>query len=261
MTETPDNLNDKIQNWLATEGYPLEFRTAHALRSAGLSVTMGLMLGQDQPREIDVVADSPFGTPSSDYTGRVRLLVECKYARKKPWIVLQSSSQHGGVVDLLATPHSANIDSEMIFRTAKHENTLLDTIHFTPKMVLGHGIVQAFGNSKHEDDLPYRTLMKVSSMAWEHATCLDQSSRVSTFYLVVLPVIIVDTHLVRAVYDPTKDSIQVDEIEAARINWSVGTHRAIVHVVSAKHLDDYAKAAQLSTMKLAQSLSLVIDNT
>lgn len=89
----------EIQKWIEQTGYPLELRTARALRSLGF-VDVGLsqyfqVPGEDKLRECDVVGSVDVSLNTSTWThGRppfdsVRLtaVIECKYTKLEPFVI------------------------------------------------------------------------------------------------------------------------------------------------------------------------------
>jgi hypothetical protein len=58
-TDNSKPVKERVEGWLAKEGYPLEFSVAKTFRAAGFHVRQGeYVRGEDpeQPREIDVAA-------------------------------------------------------------------------------------------------------------------------------------------------------------------------------------------------------------
>jgi hypothetical protein len=82
-------LVEKVRDWLQSEGYPLEFRTAHAFRAEGFYPRQGVYVRETKtspPREIDVLAELKFESEHKvDF--QINLVVECKWTRDKPWVV------------------------------------------------------------------------------------------------------------------------------------------------------------------------------
>ena len=58
MSNSAEDLKGKVEEWLASEGYPLEFRTALAFRKHRFAVQQGAYAkgSEDHLREIDVLA-------------------------------------------------------------------------------------------------------------------------------------------------------------------------------------------------------------
>ena len=83
-------LEDKVSEWLSQQGYRLEYLTHKDLMDAGLHSTLGNYVesAEGQSREIDV---SAFGeVKNSDPPILVKVLCECKYSKKNPWVLLSS---------------------------------------------------------------------------------------------------------------------------------------------------------------------------
>lgn len=86
-------LDTKVLEWLQSEGYPLEFRTAREFHKAAFRVWQGVYVRADDqpPREIDVLGF--VDATHRDTTLRVTHVVECKWSWDSPWVVL--ASEHG----------------------------------------------------------------------------------------------------------------------------------------------------------------------
>ena len=83
------SLPDKVREWLSSEGYPLEFVTAHTFRDNKFNVRQGRYVhdpNSGTPREVDVLAQETFDLEDSFM--RISYPVECKWSRDKPWVIL-----------------------------------------------------------------------------------------------------------------------------------------------------------------------------
>ncbi len=83
-----ESLHEKVSQWLAQQGYPLEMQVAAALRRIDLSVRQATHYVDSESgksREIDVIATDaePLGM------AEIHFVVECK-ASSKPWILFTS---------------------------------------------------------------------------------------------------------------------------------------------------------------------------
>lgn len=79
---------DKIDRWLASTGFPLEYAAVRTLERAGLRADAGLYyrpVDGGPPREVDVVARTNGHRDRLPIS--VRLVIECKFA-VTPWVVL-----------------------------------------------------------------------------------------------------------------------------------------------------------------------------
>jgi len=82
----------KVREWIETQGFALEMRTASAFRKAGFddvrqsSIYVDVKTGK--PREVDVLAVDLGGNVARGIID-IRFIVECK-STKKPWVLLCS---------------------------------------------------------------------------------------------------------------------------------------------------------------------------
>src|SRR5262249_22948658 len=92
IASTMDDLHARVDEWLQNQGFPLEFRTARALSVEGrLRAVQGTYVRDPityQLREVDVVAS--IHLEATDVICRVSVVAECKWSRKKPWILFTS---------------------------------------------------------------------------------------------------------------------------------------------------------------------------
>jgi hypothetical protein len=91
MDKEPD-LTKRVDEWLAEEGYSLEFAVAHECRSAGFVARQGQYVrerDESAPLGIDVLADSTTFLDEVRFL-RLRHLIECTGTRDEPWVVFSS---------------------------------------------------------------------------------------------------------------------------------------------------------------------------
>jgi hypothetical protein len=89
-------LHGKVFDWLTKQGYFLEMRVAKALADSGFSVSLFESYVDPKSaavRQIDVAAS--LTREVAGITVSVALLVECKYCRGKPWVILASPRRSG----------------------------------------------------------------------------------------------------------------------------------------------------------------------
>lgn len=94
MTDPQENLADKIKKSLEGHGHSLEMRVAKAFRENGFKVSQfEYFVDQDTNlvRQIDVVASISKIIAKQLVT--INLIIECKYAKKKPWVILQTEQK------------------------------------------------------------------------------------------------------------------------------------------------------------------------
>ena len=91
MPEDNSSLIERVSDWLAKEGYPLEFATAAQLREAGFHVRQREYVrdSDGEPRETVVTATLTAEIRNSLL--RVYHLIECKWSKDKPWVLFVGS--------------------------------------------------------------------------------------------------------------------------------------------------------------------------
>jgi hypothetical protein len=92
-----DKLLEKIKKWLETQGQALEMRVAKIFQENGFSVSQfeNIVDQESQSvRQVDVVASL-----SKEIEGcllTARLIIECKYAKSRPWVLLLTPQKFDG---------------------------------------------------------------------------------------------------------------------------------------------------------------------
>jgi len=100
-------MHDYVNDWLAKQGFPLEFRTARALNAQGLRSFQERYIRDprtQQLREIDVHASLHLA--AADVLCRISVVVECKWSRDHPWILFagdESASREERVLQAIAS--------------------------------------------------------------------------------------------------------------------------------------------------------------
>ena len=87
-------LSKAVLDWLNEQGYPTEYKVATVCSNHGFRTFQGYHVSgsdQDTLREIDVL--SIRDTPTTEYLIRVCHVIECKWSKDKPCVVL--TSPHG----------------------------------------------------------------------------------------------------------------------------------------------------------------------
>jgi hypothetical protein len=89
MDNNEENLPGRIRDWLEKQGQSLEMRVAKSFQENGFVVSQfEYFLDKDNQtiRQTDVVASISKNIGNSLIT--INLVVECKYAKSKPWVIL-----------------------------------------------------------------------------------------------------------------------------------------------------------------------------
>ena len=90
-------MEDRIHEWLESQGYPLEMQVAREFARNGFRVLQSDYYDDFESgdsREIDVVAHMQ--TMIGELLVRVEFVIECKASRDKPWVLF---TQHRSFAD------------------------------------------------------------------------------------------------------------------------------------------------------------------
>lgn len=256
-----ENLEQKVEKWINAEGYPLEFRTARAFRRAGFRALQGYYTRDDSsgmPREIDVYASTDLLI--DDFLLRVSLVIECKYAIDKPWIIFTSAASSIAPSACIAQTISSKLGFACLWCLAG-DTSLKENYFFATPELTGFNAVQAFAK-KNEQDRVYSSLQSVISTAYSEASSSDSIhkdlTRMPRFCHVLFPTLSIDGQLFEAHYDGSADEIKVKDIPKCRIHWRGAKkweHHATVDILRVDIIDSYAMEAYQAAQALLKSLS------
>ena len=89
------SLEERVSDWLKTQGYPLEFETREVFERHGFETVQGRRVPQHdgEPLEVDVTAS--LKRAAIDTRLEVRFVVECKYA-PDPWVLFVKEESFPG---------------------------------------------------------------------------------------------------------------------------------------------------------------------
>lgn len=211
-------LQEKVLEWLRNEGYPLEFRTAKACRTAGFRVRQGIYARAEgqSPREIDVMTES-YRDIDEDTILRVTQVIECKYSKSYPWVVL--SSDHAGIGSsaCVAQTLANDFGSAILWYMAGDDQvTTLDL--FSAPGRPGFGGRQALANKQ---DVFYAAVQSVVGATRARLDCYnaDYIEDSLGFAEIALPIIVIDGHLFEAYQDDDGEEMKVESRDSVRIHW------------------------------------------
>ena len=269
-----DDYTSKVLAWLDTEGYPLEFRTAHEFKTAGFEVLQGEYLGRGDgsaPREVDVTAFKSI--LDREHLVRVHHLIECKVSRNKPWVVFtspkrlssaacaaQSIGSDLGRAALWAIAGSPDLASMSLFTSPTRSGfngrqaTLSGHRREEPEAATGDQLSRksAAGeqqSKKSNVDHFYNSMQSVTSLATLLAREYDHEERPALELpfacIAVFPVVVVDGRLFESWYDGAAGNMLVEERQHIRIHWrgaAAWHHHATIDIVAADFMKDFARA-------------------
>jgi hypothetical protein len=254
----------KLVEWLATEGYPLEFATAQAFRNNGFRVFQGYYTSaqDDKPaREIDVVAT--MDSPRRDFLLRVVNVVECKWSGDKPWVFFCSDNAVMTSAAVIAHAIASQLGDALLWKDAGSKILGNLELFRNPKSP-AFGGRQGFSGSR---DVLFDALRSVTGAARSVAEEYDASDgtgagiKLPPNGIIVIPLIVVTGHLFEVRQDTSGD-LELLEVPHTRIHWRGANQKSsitTVDVVSSDHLEDFCKRRAADTKKLLEVMSSSTD--
>lgn len=233
----------EVKKWLMSQGYPFEMRVSRELQKAGWTTDQGDFYRDEEgniEKEIDVIADY---TPISedDYSFTVKLVVECKYNKDKPTIIMGGTSLKKSFNKISYLFHK---DSYWLFGfnslfDYNHEN-ILDGMGPT-----GYAAISAFkkqNGSEDERDPTYSALNQVCRASNYYAKRKDWRKQ----YSVIVPIICVNGPIYHAKSNSAK--LSLTQISCGGIVWSKmisGTKSHLIHFHTIKSISEFSAKIKL----------------
>ena len=242
MSTPPVSVEGSVADWLANQGYVLEYVTHRALWDAGLPALMSSHVENLDGtwREIDVSAMEQAKKFETECPSIVRLFCECKYSRQQPWVLLTSGLRAHLFADWSSLPKSPELQ-ELESDIANEASELASTWHFSDEQVFAHALVQA--HRKDNRDAAFDALQKITNAAWDMAEAPSRKNKVPSAILVI-PCLIVDAPLLWSYYHPVEQRFIVSKVPYGRLSWSGCRGGTIVDVVQSESLPQYASSVR-----------------
>ncbi len=246
-----DDLPQKVTEWLGGQGFPLEMRVARAFFERDFYVSLSEIYEDPEtskPREIDVLASR--SRVVSGVSFEISFAIECKFARKKPWVTLSSITPTRFAPAMSFQGRVASTIGEILLRELSFENTVKSSPLFSLGARPAHGVIEAF--RENNEDAPFKALNSAYHAAKAAASHLD---RVRTpagnkqFVAIIFPVVVLDGRLFDAYLDQ-EAFLKVEEqgsqvVITKRIGHS--PFYSILHVVTEAALSEFLDQASSSS--------------
>lgn len=251
MANIEISVEQKITNWLETQGYPLEMHVAKAFQSVQARVIQseyyvdGLSA---ETREIDVVAS--WQDEFDDILVRVQLVIECKSSKDKPWILFESEKTRLAPPARVAQRAASKLGRAALLKLSQEKAIQTLPLFQLPKRT-GYSLTQAF-TSGH--DVCYAAATAAANAAAAAASEPDnQKTRLGRLDIleVIFPVVVTEARLFTASLEESL-ALSICEETSGVLLWRnplVGRPHTIIHVVTAAALPEFAAIAKESATK------------
>lgn len=247
-------LHDHVNEWLAKQGFPLEFRTARALNAHGLRSFQGRYIRDprtQQLREIDVLAS--LHLEAADVLCRVSVVVECKWSREHPWILFigdESASHEERVIQTTASAFGDGV----LWHLMADRTFQQYTERRRPARIAFSGR-QAHGEKKQKDQF-YDAVQGVVGAAVAVATAEDPPpGHIVTgspmIAHLVYPLVVVDAPLFQAFLNG--EDLKTEQIPYGTVLWRGHEKREVpvpVDIVTVDALDNYVQSLSVHSREV-----------
>lgn len=232
-------MEDRIRDWLKSQGYPLEMRVARSFRAAGFQVIQSEFYEDVETgaqRETDVTARIDCHFPG--VLARIEFVIECKSTPNKPWILFTAER-------LLADPArvvqraGSKLGAKVLMRLCQRKDVQnLDLFQFHGRSA--YGLTQAFTTGS---DVTYAAATSVSNAtAAEIKRANWYTSAGHPICYIVFPLIVVDAQLMEA-YLKDDGEIAVNKVNSGTLVWRhrlVGEVHTIIGLIRSNQVETFA---------------------
>ena len=220
-TQPDGGAEASVRKWLASQGYPLEMRTARAMRKAGLAVRCSdyyIDPETGKARELDVAASRNVAIGEM-LNSEVCALIECKAAKSgQQWVGFRSDvAESPALVPRVASRQGRRWLELLRFKIVPGE-IAVPLLQQSPPQV--HGLVATWQNGADEQrDTAYNAVKAAAHAAEaQRIRWAEMYSSGRTIVGVALPVVVFSGELFTARLDEASE-IEVERADHVQVAW------------------------------------------
>jgi hypothetical protein len=255
-----DELPNKIETWLETQGYNLEMYSSRIFRDNGFTVAQSVYyLDPDdtKPREIDLVCY--YTKTIEDVSFHLTFVIECKKSNDKPWLVFKSKRNFKKYLkydDIEGTHNGLELLKQIKLTRLGKRKTTIDFLEFENTQ-FGHGVTQAFTSGSDTTYAATTTVLKATRYFVEKYKKTEVKLCSLYFPIVILDGRLFDIEL----QDDSKMGIkEVNESKLLQIRSDLNKTN-IIQIVTKDNLNEYCKKLKLHCDKFFKTYSKEIGET
>lgn len=262
MEENID-LETRILNWLAKEGYPLEFTVANIFRTNQFATFQGRYVKDFKSnllREIDVIAQMDRALDESFI--RINYLVECKMTKSKPWVIFTDPSARISPGAAISQSIATKLIEALLFYLTQDRRIQELSLYRSPECP-GFNGRQAFSD---QHDVVYSTLQSIvaasHSEVKEYEINHTDITKSLSFGAMVKPLIVIEGKLFESSFNVDKGAVDIIEREIIRVHWKgsdAWKFHSVVDIITVDYLPKYVSQLYVETRILIDSLRAVFD--
>ncbi len=262
MPQEDKNMEDKIREWLESNGYPLEMEVAKSFRNiSDFQVIQShhyVDIETEKIREIDVMAELHANRWDSSIGPLVifSALVECKSRVNNPWLLFMGSPQTKLYPQSLF--YSSELNRLTIFDVLQRsgEKFFYDLPLFRNKEIAYSAVLSFPYNRKQKDDgNSFEAIMQATKSALSRSRAFDELY--STDNVVIgnssVPIIVTESPVFECRLDENSE-LELRKVDRGLCRFAGlgGDLEVCVHVVSKEGLGNFVK-------DLRESFSLLVE--
>lgn len=211
MTE----LTERVKKWISESGYPIEMFVAKAFRERGFRTTQAeyyIDLESGDNREIDVVAS--IQEDVGEFLVRITVCVECKSAKKNPWIVFTSKDRRLTKPATVVQRPASKIGKNFLYKMSQNRAAQNLSL-FELEERNGYGLTEAFTTGK---DNAYASCISIGKCASSLVKDADDASiEQGPICLIVVPLVLIEGKLFECYQDESE--LEVNELNKSKLVW------------------------------------------
>lgn len=235
-------LEQKIKEWIGSQGYPVEMLVAKSFREAGFTATQSEYFIDPESgdtREIDVIAYKQANI--GEILVRVSLCIECKVSNKHPWIMFASKDTKIAKPASIMQRPSTKAGLHFLSKISNNKYAQ-NTPFFKLEERNGYGLTEAFTTGK---DNAYASCISVAKCARSLIEVAESTnSEQVPACVIAFPIILLQGKLFECHQDST--SLEVQEINNGTLIWrnqASNAGHSIISLYTAKSLPALIKKA------------------
>src|SRR5262245_18375451 len=261
------DVTTKVKEWLLKEGFPFEMEVATTLLEKGFAIEQAVYYldeASQKSREIDVVARTSFYSEELNISVTISCVVECKYARQRPWVLLTSrNNSRCSLRGLVVSPAVANDKGKVLLSNIESVDEAGNDLLLGPN-ITAYSALTAFKENNTVTDQAYAAPLGVATAARVLAAKDDKSfsftkAMVHTKCGIWMPVVVLDGLLFSAALasGDRNAGLFIRPTNWARLllrNPEAGGEATAVDVVTKDGLRNYGRGVQAALNVLVKKV-------
>lgn len=218
-------IHSKINEWLDSQGYPLEMKVERILRKSGFKTYPSdyyVDPESSDSREIDVYAFKEIEVGGA--VVRTSLCIECKSSKSKPWIMFACDKSGLRAPARVVQRAASQLGKKLLFKI-KFDKPAQELRLMQVKPIPAYGLSQAFTSGL---DAAYSACISVAKCASAKAVVASEAK--TPIFEFIFPVVVIEGRLFRTYLDRDSNSI-LEEVPSSTLVWRNRIYTSSAHTI------------------------------